>query len=723
VRLQLLAVVLVLVGCGSGGGEGVPSGSVDTPASITDDAAVGASGSLEGGDGGDPDSGSTRSGSTSGGDGSTSAANCPFPISASDHAGRVAALGAQLDALVAKFERDHDSGGAGTIDCPAAGSSATDATANWGTYAFAKLARGTDAAGTAMALSALSCMFKYQDNSASSSTYGVFRFHVDNAPLASDNSTEFALEPVAWLLSRNFVPAATVTKLAPQIVAGLDAIDDHEVCPDYTNICLVQQAIRLAIGGAFVASSNATLAADGKTRIAKAKSELDAWAATVKTGGIREYDSPTYGEIDFEALLLAHQGALTAGDTTARARVDGAIDYLWSDFAANTFSSRGTLSPPYGRTYDFAGGQGVLAYGLWLEGLIDGPPCETATASMAAWLYSGEPTAHRPPANALCLSTPATREVVSEWQQDGQKTFGRYAYLTPDYTLGSSTADLPTSSNIDIDLLVAGSLVSTPTTPMLAVIPDWLDAPLAPIATGNFTKVTHLPLDPAVVQKDGALLLLERVPAADPGYGTPLVNLTTNLVLPAKVDGILLDGAMLDPTKTGKASARPVVVAQNESGVMGMAVIDASALDCVTSAGAIEASGTEHVDVLPLAVDQEDPAVRLAIRHLDTPPGDTSTLKNCFARVALLMVGRHCDGAGCGAALSADLTAAVAAATSSFSTTTGAWSVEVQVPGGPTLKASRGTATAGDISVLQAAGVTPSFGPLRINGTAIPLVP
>jgi hypothetical protein len=649
-------------------------------------------------------------------------ASCALPIASADHAARLATLGTALDGVATSFEKSHDSGGAGTIDCPAPGTTPGWATSDWGRYALVKLARGTDATGQAMAQSAIKCLFTYQDTKAGSATAGVFRSHINAAPLASDNSTEFALEPVAWLLSRKLLPASMLTTYAGQIQSGLDAIDAHDVCPGYTNVCLLQQAIRLAIGSAFIASSDATLKTDGAARIAKAKSELDAWAATVKQGGLHEYQSPTYAEIDLEALNLAHQGAVAAKDATAQARVDGAIDYLWSTIAANVFASRSTLSPPYSRTYDFAGGAGVLEYAIWLEGL-SGQPWQDATGTMAGWLFSDEPTAHRPPASALCLSALPTREVVSEWQQDGHTVDGRYAFLTPDFTLGGATADYPVASNIRLDAVIGGSLVSTPKTPMVNVIPDWLDSPLEPIAAGNYTKPTHLALDPAIVQQRGDLLALLRVPAADPSYGTSLVNLTTNLVAPAKVDSVRVDGVVIDPTKTGKASPKPVLVVQNGTGVLAVTVLDVSGLDCVTSTGAIKESGAAHVDVLPLPVQDEDAAVRLAIRHLDAPPSSTSSLDACFARVALMMNARTCDGAGCGANLSAAVTAAAGAAKSSFDLKTGAWDVSVQAPGGPRLHVARPTASAGQVTATDVNGVKPAYVPFSVNGVGIPLLP
>jgi hypothetical protein len=591
-----------------------------------------------------------------------------------------------------------------------------------------KLARGTDAAGTALASSALACLFTYQDLTAGSSTYGVFPAHLNNAPNPTDNSTEFALEPLAWILADTLLPQLPSGVTTTAIRAALDAIDAHEECPNYTNICLLQQGIRLGIGAAFSSSSDSTVAADGMMRTSKAMTELDAWAASVKAGGIREFDSPTYGENDLEALLLAQAGASLSGNAGTQARVTGMLDYLWADFAANTFSSRGTLAPPYSRTYDFAGGQGTLAYALWLQGLA-AKPTLGADMQMAAWLSTGGSGGYRPPASSLCASASSTRDIVSQWQENGMMPRDRHAYLTPDFSLGSATATYPVNSNINLDMMVGGSLVSSPSTPLLSVLPDWLDAPLVPVTAGDYSKVTHLTLDPGVVQDQGALLLLARIDAADPKYtaaggGTvALVNLTTNLIVPAKIDALLVDGSAIDPTQATTASATPLIVAQNGTGVMGMGVIEASGLDCAQAGGGIVATGAAHVDVLPLAVTGEDAAVRIAIRHLDSPPADTSTLSNCFARVSLLMVGRHCDGAGCGASLSSDMAAAVSGATSSYDTSSGAWAVTVTAPGGAVLHVARGTATAGGVTETTADGTTPAFVPLSINGNQVQLSP
>jgi hypothetical protein len=163
-------------------------------------------------------------------------------------------------------------------------------------------------------------------------------------------------------------------------------------------------------------------------------------------------------------------------------------------------------------------------------------------------------------------------------------------------------------------------------------------------------------------------------------------------------------------------------VVKNGSGVMAVAVIDASGLDCV-SGNHIEEKGTAHVDIVPVPLDNADAAVRLAIRHLDAPPADTATLDACFSRVALLMVGQHCDGAGCETALSTAMSAAVAAAKSSFDPATGAWDVSIQVPSGPSLHVARGMLQPNDITLREADGVTSAFVPLFVNGSVVPLLP
>src|ERR1700677_4278498 len=88
-----------------------------------------------------PACGTNAKGSSDGGEtlvATGSAPSCALS-SAPDtaYAGRIAALGTDLDALIASFERDFETGGA--IDCPAVGASSEDVNA-WGNYAFAKLA-------------------------------------------------------------------------------------------------------------------------------------------------------------------------------------------------------------------------------------------------------------------------------------------------------------------------------------------------------------------------------------------------------------------------------------------------------------------------------------------------------------------------------------------------------------------------------------------------------
>src|SRR5207244_1457700 len=105
------------------------------------------------------------------------------------------------------------------------------------------------------------------------------------------------------------------------------------------------------------------------------------------------------------------------------------------------------------------------------------------------------------------------------------------------------------SLSSDQDQMLRAELASSSRTPAIAVIPDYLDAPGSVVKTGNFDKVTHLQMSPAAVQKDGAVLALLRVPAKDPGYSAadggrlPLVNLASNVILPAQADEVLLDGA------------------------------------------------------------------------------------------------------------------------------------------------------------------------------------
>jgi hypothetical protein len=323
------------------------------------------------------------------------------------------------------------------------------------------------------------------------------------------------------------------------------------------------------------------------------------------------------------------------------------------------------------------------------------------------------------------------REVLSTFGPGGTGGRQRTTYITPDFSLGSASADYGSSLSSDQDQMLRAELGSSSRTPALSVIADYLDAPGSSVQMGDFQKVTHLLTSPAAAQKSGAVLALLRVPAKDPGYTdadgkrVPLVNLASNVVVPAQVDELLLDGTAVNPSVETRAGARPTLVVRIGKGALAVGVVDAGGLECERSDGSIAAQGAADVRFKPLAArsNARDASARLAVYHATSLPQDTSQLAPCFARLAILMAGAHCDSPTCAHDLHTKMAQAIQAANRHWDATSGDWNVHASFDGGPDLHVHRNVRASGQILAREIDGKPVQFAPLAVNGTVIPLGP
>jgi hypothetical protein len=652
-----------------------------------------------------------------------------LPFSAGDRSARVGWLRDSLAGAVSAFEQRWVSGGA--LVCPPNDGSVAATVHDFGDYALAKLALSgaADPAASALAEASLGCLFSYQKfGSPSETDHGVFPFHLGDPPRPQDNPTEFALLPVGRLVTDFPLSASLANMLEPRIRAGLAAIEQHVVCPSYTNICWMQTAEMLALGRWLAARLDPAVAAEGRAFVASAQGRLDGWLAFTRGAGLTEFDSPTYSEVDLETMLVAFRAA----DHDARTKVRAALDYLWSDLAANS-SARGILAGPLSRTYDFLTAQGGLTVSLYLERLRLSLPTQGADLTKAVLLLNeADAAGYRAPASALCLSALPEREVLSTYGADaGTSRRERYVYITPDFTLGSASADYGTSVGSDQDELLRAELGASSRIPVIAVIADYLDAPGTSVREGDFTKVTHLLMSPAAAQRREAMLALLRVEAKDPQYagadgGTlPLRNLATNVTFPASADAIWLDGAPADLSRDQVVSARPTLAVQIGSGAVAMSVLEAGGLECPNADGSIGARSVPEVHVKPLAPSSSarDAVARLVVYHDLALPADTSTLAKCFARASLLFLAQPCRSAGCLGDLTARARAASDAAVRRWDPATGDWDVTVTIDGGPMLRVHRGLGQNPQVLAREIDGTPLTFPPLSVNGIPISLGP
>ena len=645
---------------------------------------------------------------------------------------RVQWLADHVVQAVARFEKRWMNAD-GTFNCPANRKGVSGTPHDWGNYALAKMAAApNDPATPTRVQDAIRCLFTFQ-STADAATRGVFSFHYGDAPIARDNPTEFALMSLARLLPDHRLSPAFERELEPKLVDALYAIGQHHVCPGYTNICLLQVAELLSIGRVLGRSDDPPIADFGAAAVASGKAHLDDWLAFTRESGITEFDSLTYSQLDLEALLIALAGA---DDDATRTKIRAGLDYLWSDLAANYFAVRQSLAGPHSRTYSFYSGQGALSLSYYLEGLrtppTDAHEMPVGIGAPVIDLLNARASLYQPPSRALCLSSAAEREVISTFGPDrGAKGRERYAFITRDFALGSTSADYDPKGSSHQDEMVRGELAGPSKTSAIVVLPDYFDAPGRVIKAGTFEKVSHLVLHPVAVQKKGTLLVLLDVPAKDPknqthdGSSMPLVNLATNIVVPADADAILLDGVAIDRQADSPASAHATIVVKIGTGAIAVSVIEASGIECPGPDGTRTERHPPSIRFKPFesANTEHGPTARLAVYHDSDLPADASSLAKCSARVALLWVGDHCGDADCASHLAALVADANQHATRAFNPLTGEWDVRVSVAGKPSLHVHRVVGEHESIVARDVDGQQVSFAPLQVNGQPVVLGP
>jgi hypothetical protein len=455
-------------------------------------------------------------------------------------------------------------------------------------------------------------------------------------------------------------------------------------------------------------------------------------ALPLNSSGSTSSDSPTYNGTDLDALSLGMQDIQVA-QTVAHIRA--LDDRLWREIAANYFAPRTLLAGPFSRTYDFFEGAGILQRHLYMAGLST--YSGGADLSSALLLQAQLDNVYQPPLDALCETALPMREVASIWAVDGgpQGKF-RTAYITPDYTLGSTSSNYTTSLSSVQDLPFVAELPNGYQNAIVSVLPDYRDAPGESAQAVDFNKVTHLQINPVGVQKNGELLATVLVPATDPGYTfgdggpEPLVNLSTNVTFPRNADAILWNGQPVGVdagfTSSNLSVGDTLSVAVG-NGVITVSVLSASGVECPSDGGFVEqTSAPSSITIKPLVVAGTGPLGRLAIYHATTLPSDLTVWSKCFARATLLIAGESCPGGdgGCAASFSAFQQSVAASANETWNAGTGDWSVAVSFPDGgepQSLSLERSAANGKIISQLVD-GSPIAFAPLQLNGTPILLI-
>jgi hypothetical protein len=283
---------------------------------------------------------------------------------------------------------------------------------------------------------ALELVAQKQDRDPQSKTFGHLAWYWEDAQPSDLNATEFALERavLTWMLHRDRLSPRAAELLQQLMTSAMEGAQRHKVTEDYTNIFLMKTWNCIAMGES---TGDSALAQAGYRM-------LHQWLRRVRDAGIHEYLSPHYYAGDLECLGLI---ARHAQSSAARAKAALALEYLWTDIAANWFAPAARLGGAHSRDYDPLTGHGALD--RW--------------AARAGWTTIEEPVtteameqAFVPPPEGLMQAIGATipRIVRQRWgSAEGERAVN---WIGRAVSLASSGATYLDATNKTLVLLFGG---------------------------------------------------------------------------------------------------------------------------------------------------------------------------------------------------------------------------------------------------------------------------
>jgi hypothetical protein len=367
--------------------------------------------------------------------------------------------------------------------------------------------------------------FAQQNMDATSSSYGMVPWRLNDASINDDNAIEFGTEAIGPILLHygSSISSSLRSFLIPHIQAAFVALKNHDVPVSYTNIFLMNTTNAILMAEAIGDATEAELG----------YAQLDQWIAYTKLNGVHEYDSPTYYEVDLTSLYM---GYLYAAHAETRAEYKQILDLFWSDIAVNFFPGSQRLSGAHSRDYDFLFSTGDLDVCTYLEGLKSSESTSDLSVAMSYLAENGmNPNGYHPDASIMALAQIPTRIIRQTWNPAPNND--RYSYMTPDFVMGSATQNYDAQ-----DKLVSIDLASPLNLPDITIVPDTFDAPygiIKVVQSNGEDKQVHASLNPTIVQDHGSMLVLLDL---DPNGQGSIGSFATNVILPSQAAEVTLDG-------------------------------------------------------------------------------------------------------------------------------------------------------------------------------------
>ena len=303
--------------------------------------------------------------------------------------------------------------------------------------------------------------------------------------------------------------------------AALKELARHNPLVSYTNIYLMNAVNTLLIAQAL----------NEQQYVNVAHEKLKVWWDYTMANGLHEFDSPTYYAVDLDALILGYKFANNSAD---RDFFKKALDFFWTDIAANTLGGR--LIGPHSRDYDFIGsGDPEIAVYLAAEGLASLNAKADLNQQRVYALLNFTPGGYRVPKEILSLAAQPQRWITSRWgDQTGQT---RFVWVSQNTTIGSIGGGdyCPHDKLFTIDLPHAeGRHIN------ICFIPSVNDNPYGDMFRDKYGHLQrrHPPLCPVMVQWQGWVLGSLDI---DTSHDQDATAFSTSLIMPADANEITLD--------------------------------------------------------------------------------------------------------------------------------------------------------------------------------------
>ncbi|MBC8104951.1 MAG: hypothetical protein H7Z14_00035, partial [Anaerolineae bacterium] len=417
----------------------------------------------------------------------------------------------------------------------------------------------------AKAEGAIKRLLKLQDTNPNSRTFGDF-VPAEGAPAPATESgavTEYTVLPLVQVMLR--YPEKLAPELREQVneslKLALPAIQRQKRAPDLSSVFLLNTIDELLIG---------ELLRDQKA-IFSGTAKLTQFVGVMRSRGIQEYVSPNQTALQLSCLLIAQN---YSRQPEARRLIDPMLKFLWSQVSANVVPGRGSLGGPQSRNTDFVYGLGAIDAFTFVEGLRDTPPYIMPFGDGLRALINIMEDGWRPDDSVRRLAF-GERIVRQRW--GGLPGMDRYFYVTNDYAIGSSSAS---ASFYD------RKLTAEFTTPRLLapiwVVPDPFDAPYGQVRdkkTNQIRHPQHFVEQIAAVQEKNTLLALMNLRQDVKGKMVPSV--ATNVVFPAAVEEVLLDGKRVPMDKAFEmtVSTDSVLILREGTGAVAIRLFQIDGVD------------------------------------------------------------------------------------------------------------------------------------------------